>query len=82
MFVCKAIFTLVFVYMAVLDLPFTVVKYIISFSLLFVCLCLVFSLPGVIGQFIERNLHGIFTFILALNVFENIFKTSLENAQN
>ena len=69
--------------MAVLDLQFTVVKQIVSF-LLFIFLCLVFTLPCVtlLGQLIERHFHGIFTFILALNVFESNFKTSLENTQN
>ena len=54
------------------------------FFLLFICLCLVFSLLCVtlLGQFIERYFYGIFTFILALNVFENIFEASLKNTQN
>ena len=52
--------------------------------MLFICLCLVFSLPCVtlIGEFIGEHFYGIFMFILALNVFENIFKTSLENTQS
>ena len=35
-----------------------------------------------LGQFIERYFYGTFTFIVAMNVFENIFKTNLENTQN
>ena len=52
--------------------------------MLFICLCLVFSLPCVtlIGEFIGEHFYGIFMFILALNVFENIFKTTRENTQN
>ena len=44
---------------------------------------LVLSLPrvAVLGQFIKRYFYGIFTFILALNAFENI-ETSLKNIQN
>ena len=54
------------------------------FFLFFFCLCSVFSLPCVtlLGQFIEQYFYGIFFFNLALNVVENIFKTSLKNAQN
>ena len=45
---------------------------------------MVFSLPcvTVLSQFIEWYFNVIFTFILALHVFENIFETSLKNTQN
>ena len=51
------------------------------FFLLFICICLVFSLQRVIllDQFIEHYLYGSFIFILALNVCENISETSLKN---
>ena len=82
--VCEAIATLVFCLYGCVGFTVCFSEINSKFFLLFICLCLVFSLPCVtlLGQFIEPCFYGIFTFILVLNIFKNIFEISLKNTQN